>query len=150
MIRMTNKTDQATKVIYIEKPVIVEKQIPTDAIIQYVDREVVREIPVSGETVVIQKEVDLQPLHDKDVELDVKLNKLGEIHNNFVQSVISELEMQRRALISIKLQRDVDRKRRLTLIKKLRKQRDANMRTNKIVYITLAASFLLSIITLIK
>ena len=147
---MTNKTDQATKVIYIEKPVIVEKQIPTDAIIQYVDREVVREIPVSGETVVIQKEVDLQPLHDKDVELDVKLNKLGEIHNNFVQSVISELEMQRRALISIKLQRDVDRKRRLTLIKKLRKQRDANMRTNKIVYITLAASFLLSIITLIK
>jgi len=130
MIQLSNKNSHATKIEYVDR--IVEVPVETivhaktaDTIIQYVDRETIKEILVPGDTIVMEaQKIDLDPLHAKDQELEHKIQKLGEIHNNLANSVINELEMQRRALVSLKMQRDVDRKRRLQLINKLRKFRD--------------------------
>ncbi len=66
--------------------------------------------------------------------------------NDFRIRVGTELEMQRRALVSIKAQRDIDRSRRLMLIKRLKKETQI---VKKQLKLTIIACILLSIISLI-
>ncbi len=101
------------------------------------------------ETKVEAATVDLQPLHDKHKEIDAKLNKVIEVHNRLAQGAVNELEMQRRALVGLKVQRDVDRKRRLQLLKRLKKHRDQVKKSSLQMKLAVGASLLLSIITLI-
>lgn len=64
----------------------------------------------------------------------------------FQNVVMTELEMQRRALISIKAQRDVDRSRRLMLIRRLKKE---HKRTEFKLKLAMGASVIFTIAALI-
>jgi hypothetical protein len=63
--------------------------------------------------------------------------------------IITELEMQRRALVGIKAQRDIDRSRRLQLIKRLKKERNEQRDMNFKLKLAIGFSFFVSILTLI-
>jgi hypothetical protein len=64
---------------------------------------------------------------------------------DFMNKVGNELEMQRRALVAIKIQRSVDRKRRLMLINKLKKQRqNMNIFVVKVAICSSVLSIILS------
>src|SRR5271166_5489801 len=117
-IQITNnpKGDQAvTKIQYVDRVVMAPAPAPVSVeSLVYVDRpvEVLKtvEVPVDH---IIEREVsvDLEPLKKQILEisqatamaifkLNTELNKAG-----------TELEMQRRALVAIKTQRDIDRSR---------------------------------------
>jgi hypothetical protein len=155
MIRVSNRNHSEKQIVvpqiqYVDRPIerIVETKAP-DAIIQYVDRVVVQEVQVPGDTIVMEKEVDLKPLHDKHAELEAKLLHVGDVHNRLVQVVSNELENQRKALVALKKQRDIDRKRRLQLLKRLKKHRDEHKKSNLKLKLAIGASLLLSIVSLI-
>ncbi len=84
-------------------------------------------------------EVDLEPIQE---QLDQ--------HEEVLKAVCAELEMQRRALVAIKVQRDVDRSRRLMLIKRLGKERTASKKTVLTLKVAIAASLLLPLLMLIN
>lgn len=141
--------------------------------VHYVDREI--EIPVLSEPQMIQTQVetrvevpvdrivekiihiesppvDLKPLEERIHKMEVGhkiMAAFAEKVSNFNNGVMGELEMQRRALVAIKAQRDVDRKRRLQLIMKLKKQRDEQKVLNLRYKLAVGASLLLSILSLI-
>ena len=62
--------------------------------------------------------------------------------NDFKTRVGTELEMQRRALVSIKSQRDIDRNRRLMLIRKFKKEQENVKKLKIIVVISLSLSII--------
>lgn len=64
-----------------------------------------------------------------------------------ISKIITELEMQRRALVNIKAQRDIDRKRRLQLIMRLKKQRDEQKKLNFKIILGITFLFLILIST---
>jgi hypothetical protein len=157
MIRVTNKSDQASHVVYVDRPVIqeVEKQVISEPQIQFVEKEVIKEVPVEVEKVVVQKEiekVDLSIIHTvlKNHEQVLK-NCIIDIQNSAKneQLIVQELEMQRRALVAIKMQRDVDRSRRLTLIRRIKKERDLHKNKSLKLKLAIGASLILSIVSLI-
>lgn len=61
----------------------------------------------------------------------------------------NELELQRRALIGLKTQRDIDRNRRLMLIRRLKRERDKAQVQEFKLKMVIGTSLLLSIISLI-
>ncbi len=83
------------------------------------------------------QEVDLQPVQDH-------LDK----HELVLQAVYNELEMQRRALISLKTQRDIDRSRRLTLLKRIKKEQSQHKEKEFRLKLTVGVSLLISIISI--
>jgi hypothetical protein len=93
--------------------------------------------------------IDLQPIHEKHQEFDLKLMTIIQAHNQLANGVIGELEMQRRALVSLKAQRDIDRKRKLQLLKRLKKHHDKQKQVNFRYKLAIGASILFSILTLI-
>lgn len=153
MERISNRSfdgqpEPIVQIQYIEVPAPVAKA--PDAIIQYVDREVVREVPV--EHVVVHKEVkevDLSPVHNKiKHHQEVSDARHSEANHKF-SLVANELNLQSRALVGLKAQRDVDRKRRLTLIKKMKRQQDDAQKRELKLKLAVGASLLLSIVSLI-
>lgn len=150
------KTEAVTQYVYIEKEV--EKQSEPE--IQYVDREVIKEIPI--EKVVIEyrdTEVDLSELKayaQKQQELNEEFKAVINRHADGIHQVMNwcngakdELEMQRRALIGLKAQRDVDRKRRLTLIRRIKDERTKAQKHELKLKLAVGVSLLLSIVSLI-
>jgi hypothetical protein len=144
------KTEAVTQYVYLEK----------EPEIQYVDREVIKEVPV--ETVVVQykeTQVDLSDLRDyavKQQALNDELKKVINTHAdtlhqlmNWCNAAKEEFEMQRRALIGLKAQRDVDRKRRLTLIRRMKTEQDKAQKRELKLKLAIGASLLLSIVSLI-
>ena len=152
MIRLTNKPQHQQEIVYVDRPVIQHVEIPApetkapDAIVQYVDREVIKEIPV--EKVVVQKEmeqVDLSPIHN---HLQRHEDHLGNL-TQFCKAAQTELEMQRRALVGLKTQRDIDRNRKLLLIRRLKKEKAAHKSHSLKLKLAIGACLLLSIVSLV-
>lgn len=145
-----NQVHVAPKVHYIERevsvlsePQIIETQVeklvevPVDRIVEI---EKLVEVPVK---------VDLSGIHAHISKHEQYLMALqAQIDRNY-GSIFSELEMQRRALVAIKAQRDVDRKRRLQLIMRLKKQRDEQKVWNLRCKLVMGTSLLLSILSLL-
>lgn len=160
MIRMTNKKDQAQQVIYVDRPSVEHIEVTKTEYITsepeihtvYVDREVIKEVPVQVDKLIIQKELEVVDLTDIQTHLSKHDDNFIEVIDRIekVASAIQpELEMQRRALVAIKQQRDIDRNRRLMLIRRIKKERDAHKKNEFKFKLAIAASFLLSLASLI-
>lgn len=169
MIRVSNKQHPEKEmakpqVHYVDR--VVEVEVPVEQqVIQYIDRPV--------ETVVVEKDANLidvkewcqQRIEEQNVahalllqdhkdrnnektnELENKINIIVQRFNEVMTHVGSELEMQRRAFIAVKIQRDVDRKRRLMFIKRVRKEQKKLEKQQFILKCALCASCLLTVIS---
>ncbi len=96
--------------------------------------------------------VNLEPVHNKLKKQEEVLNS----HQDEIEAgmraarfVGNELEMQRRALVAIKHQRDIDRSRRLMLIQRMKKEQKAHKQSQKKMQLAVGASLLLSVISLL-
>lgn len=141
----STKSEAVVQYVYIEKEAPVVEM--TEPEIQYVDREVIKEIHIPGETVV--QAVDLSAVHEHINSKHAESVKMMDVHQKWFGSIQNELEMQRRALVGLKAQRDVDRKRRLTLIKRMKKDQDIAKKHEFKLKLAIGASLLLSIVSLI-
>lgn len=64
-------------------------------------------------------------------------------------SIKTALDMQSRALVALKAQRDIDRNRRLMLIRRMRKEQNAHKKVEMALKIAVSISLILSLIILI-
>lgn len=125
MIKVTNHPEDHQDI----QVKVVEKIVPQiQYVTEYVDREVVKEVEVKSppETVYIEKEPDLTQYADRFQQYeDVLKTHHSELQLNFkkFQMVAEELEMQRQALVALRIQRNIDRKNKLRLISRLKKER---------------------------
>ena len=155
MIRLTNKTEHATNVVYVDR--IVEVPVHSEPIIEHtvthsehrVEVPVDRIVEVERRVEVQAPPVDLQPLISKLQELDGMIRMVANNKNEFIKHASNELGMQSRALIAIKAQRDIDRSRRLMLIRRMRKEQNTHKKTELKLKLAIGASLLLSIASLI-
>lgn len=159
MIRISNRNYDSQSIAgpqiqYVERIVevpvehIVVAKAP-DAIIQYIDREIIREIPVAGETIVMSQPVDLKVFEEKQEALDSRVQGLSLHYHQWFGQIGAELEMQRRALVAIKMQRDVDRSRRLMLIKRMKKESKDHQKQVSFLKFSVGLSLLVAVLTLI-
>jgi hypothetical protein len=93
--------------------------------------------------------MDLTPVHAHISKHEEYLRYLSERIDR-MSPIYTELEMQRRALVAIKAQRDIDRNRRLMFIKRVRKERDEAQRLNFKLKLAVGASFILTLFTVIR
>lgn len=128
MIKVSNFADSEVQIV--NQPVIQPQPIiQAKPIIQYVDREVIKEVmvPSPPETITVEKEPDLSQYaaYFQQYE-DVLKTHHTELQINFkkFQMVAEELEMQRQALVALRAQRHIDRKNKVRLIKRLKKERN--------------------------
>lgn len=78
-------------------------------------------------------------------------NEEGLQHTHkFLNKVMGELEMQRRAIIGLKAQRDIDRSRRLQLIMRLKKYRDKQLKFNFQLLFLTTINFLMMALIIYK
>lgn len=150
MERLSNRNlsehqDPIIQFKYIETPGPVE--------VQYVDRDVTKEI--TSEPIILKQEVDLSQVNEKLANHAEHLAKQNQ-HILAVQahtdrwyaSICQELEMQRRALVGLKAQRDIDRSRRLMLLKRVKKEQNAHKKTELKLKLAMGASLILSILAI--
>lgn len=154
---MSSKSEKSSQVVYVDRHIVEASKAP-DAII--IEKEVIRhvEVPVYHD-VVVEKSSDLsditKSLGNHKEALQLLVDKLHEHNDNFnvleqhSQKVAEELEMQRRALVALRSQRSVDRSRRLMLIHRLRKEKNSIKSLSFKLRLAVAASLLLSIVSLI-
>ena len=154
------KSHAGPQIQHVDRVIEIPVEVKGEVEVQYVDREVVKEIPV--EKVVIQHqnhEAELNQLKEyaqkqqafnEEAKLIVNRHADG-IHQlmQWCNNAKEELEMQRRALVGLKAQRDVDRKRRLSFIKRVKKENDKQRNREFKLKLAVAASLLLTIISLI-
>ena len=133
------------------KPVVQYKyvEIPSQPQVIEVEKEVIKEVEAPVQTVIVEKDVDLSPLHAKDKQLQSNIQALADHINKTVPPVYNELEMQRRVLVGLKMQRAIDRSRRLTFIKRVKRQDKEQKKQIKNLKLALCASLFLSIVSLI-
>lgn len=133
----------------VEVPVHIHSQSEPE--IQVVEREV----PVVSERVVEKvvhieaPQVDLAPIHERSNRHEKALIQLHELYQNMAHSISGELEMQRRALVGLKTQRDIDRSRRLMLIRRMKKEQNLAKKREFKLKLAIGAGLLLSIVSLI-
>lgn len=152
MQRISNRHSQSEepiiRYVYVEVAAEAPEVVQTAPEVQIVEREVIKEVHVPGETVVIHKDaepVDLSPIHKH-------LQKNEEKHAHVqkcLDKIATELELQRQALVSVKIQRHVDRSRRLTFMKRVKKERDQARKLAFKLKLAIGASLILSIVSLI-
>lgn len=141
---------QAPMHVYVDREVevVVEAPAPAPQIV-YVEKQVeVEAQPVQVERVIIEKQieqVDLSGIH-ADISKHEEALKYAHLVNS---RIAGELEMQRRAIVAIKAQRDIDRSRRLMLIRRLKKAKAAQKRHDLKLKLAIGASLILSIVSLI-
>lgn len=151
MIRISNRTHSehslaGPQVHYVDR--IVEVQTQADPIIQTIENRV--EVPVD-------RIIEVEKLVKVPVDVDLSIiNTHISNHEEYLQSlsnqlklVAGELEMQRRALVAIKTQRDIDRNRRLMLMNRIKKEHKAHKKSVLKFKLAIGASLLLSIVSLI-
>lgn len=135
----------------VEVPVHTHSQSEPE--IQVVEKEV--HVPVVTERVIekiIHMEappVDLSGIHAHISRHEEHLRALDAHNQRWIGGISSELEMQRRALVGIKTQRDIDRSRRLMLIRRMKKERAQAQKNELRLKLAIGASLLLSIVSLI-
>lgn len=135
-----------------QDPIVQFKYITTEAPtqIEYIEKEIVKEVPV--ETIIVQREteaVDMKPIYDKLFDIESQLMVNAHINKEFREKAATELEMQRRALVGLKAQRDIDRNRRLMLINRIKKEQKARKATDLKLKLAIIASLMISIISLV-
>jgi Inner membrane complex protein len=149
MVKLSNKPDTASSVQYVDR--VVHAPAPAPQVVEktvYVNvPEVVEKIVEVPTVVEVQTPVNLEPLYANDNILKNKLVELGDYTNAQFKTVATELEMQRRALVSLKAQRDVDRTRRLQFIMRTKKQHAELKKTAKRLKIAIGACLLLSLMS---
>jgi hypothetical protein len=163
MIRISNRNSTShqvqsagPQVQYVDR--IVERVVtsaPIESIVHTVETKIV-EVPIDR-TVEVEKvvymSVDLKPLEDKISDMEkatlYNFNHIAAVQDGWNGKIITELEMQRRALVAIKQQRDIDRSRRLMLIQRIKKEQKAHDKTILKIKLVVSASILLSILTFI-
>ena len=145
MERISNRLMSKDSIILTQieyKDKIVEIPVLQESKIEYVDRII--EVPVEKiievEKIIHMeaKEVDLIPIYEQ--------LRNNEIANN---SIVTELDMQSRAIIDLKAQTKLDRSRRLALLMRLKSHRSEQRKVNKKLVILSVVSLLTSIISLI-
>ncbi len=94
-------------------------------------------------------EVDLKPLNDQYNHLAQVLVESHNRHSSILDQTKTALDMQSRALVGLKMQRDVDRKRRLQVIKRMKKHQAEYKKSKFQVKCAMGAMLLFSILTLI-
>lgn len=75
------------------------------------------------------EEIDLKSIYDHQIIIDSNMKVVTQFLNDvnrFLPQVSSELEMQRRVLVGLKIQRNIDRRNRLRLLKRLNKEKQKN------------------------
>lgn len=112
--------------------------------VKYVDR--VSEVKVVE--YVQPEKIDLTPVHARISKHEEYLQYLNERINS-MEPIYTELEMQRRALVALKTQRDVDRSRRLMFMNRMKKQFNKVRNENWKLKLAAGASIVLSILTFI-
>ena|ERR1019366_9384406 len=153
MIRLTNKSSVVQPQIqYVDRPV---EKVVSKSEIQYVDREVIKEVQVEGpervvtpDQIIIQEKVDLAPIQAVIEEIKSVINHNTSVHNGYLDNLKTNSDMQSRALIALKQQRDIDRSRRLMLIKRLRRAQNAHKKLQLKLKLAIGTSIILSIISL--
>jgi hypothetical protein len=68
---------------------------------------------------------------------------------DFLKSVNAQLSMQSKALIAIKAQRDIDRNRRLMLLRRIKKEQILHKKNELALAVAVAASLILSIVSIL-
>lgn len=137
MQRISNKSWDK-EIEYVEKQVLVP-------VTHMVDRIV--EVPVEK---IIHVEVEkMQDLSHIEQKFDHHESIFQSLHS-WNGRIANEMEMQRRALVGMKQQRDVDRKRRLQMIHRIKKHKDALNSVTLKLKIAIACSVVLSILALIR
>jgi hypothetical protein len=151
-IRLTNNPETytaMTKIQYVDRIVEVPVHVMSEPIvhlstpeIQYVDR-----------VIEVEKRVEVPVIHM--VESSVSFETLEKFDKQILnqekisKSIITELEMQRRALVALKTQRDIDRSRRLLLIQRMKKAHTAHKKQAFMFKLAISASLILSVTTLL-
>lgn len=156
MERLSNRNHHSDKQEPIVRYVYVETPAPqSETKIEYVDREV--QVPAETDSdhrmlrEWCQQRIDEQNVAHAWKLQDIRhdLTRADISNTNYLKLIADELEMQRRALVAIKMQRDVDRKRRLQLIQRLKRERDNNRELTFKIKLAMGASLLISILTFI-
>lgn len=123
-----------------------------EPLIHYVDRmiEVEKqiEVPMPMDTSSI-KEWTEHRLDALNVDIMLVHHDHKEHTNQRFDSIKTALDMQSRALVALKTQRDVDRSRRLMLIKRMKKEHDAHNQIALKLKLAIGASLVLSLLVLI-
>ena len=150
MQRLSNRNISET-----QEPVVQYKyvEVASEPIIQTIEIPVERVIEIEKLVQMEADQIDLEPIK-RDLN-EIKKHILLESHKNVKDhtTVTTELEMQRRALVAIKTQRDIDRNRRLMLIRRMKKEKTAMLAAQKkdilILKLAMGASLLIAIVSLI-
>ncbi len=122
------KNHQAPAVNYVERIVEVPVEVPVDQI--------------------VMQEWCKQRIDEQNTSHALLLQDHKDYNTSVFDSMQVELEMQRRALVAIKAQRDVDRSRRLLLIKRMKKEHDKHKNTDLKLKLAVGASLIISFIAL--
>lgn len=115
--------------------------------VQYVERiiEVPVDVPIDESSIKEWAEHRLDALN---VDIMLVHHDHKEYTTQRFESIKTELEMQRRAFIAIKTQRDIDRDRRLMLIKRMKKEHDLHKQTALKLKLAVGASLIISAIAI--
>jgi hypothetical protein len=156
MIRVSNRQHETNSIAgqqiqYVDRIVEVPIEVPmvSKPEIIYVDREIIKEVIIPGETVMVPQEIDLSPIQAQIDEIKMVINHNVKNTDSHLNNIHTNLDMQSRALIALKMQRDVDRNRRLMLIKRIRKEQKAHKKTELKLKLAIGASLIISIASLI-
>lgn len=154
----TPSSEPVIQIRYVEVPTEVVVQAPAvEPEIRYMDREVIKEVHVSSPQTVIHQEADVAHVHElveKRMEqqkhaINVRLAELQGHQHKVFETVKTTIDMQSRALVALKAQRDIDRSRRLMLIRRLKKQRDEVHKLNLKFKLVIGMSLILTILSFI-
>lgn len=156
MIRVSNRQHDehsiaGPQVQFVDRLVEVPVEVASAPEIVYVDREVIKEVHMEApsEQIILKQEVDLAPIHGDIEEIRAVVNHNTAHYDQFLDILRTNVDMQSRALVALKVQRDIDRSRRLMLMKRIKKEHNAHKKTALKLKLAIGASLLISIVSLI-
>jgi hypothetical protein len=155
---VSERSHSAPQVQHIDR--VVEVPVHTTSI-EFRDKEVfvdrIVEVPVE-KIVEVEKLTEVSSKVDESY-IQLRINELNTdimlVHHDHKEwtdqrfdSVKTALDMQSRALVALKAQRDIDRDRRLMLIKRIKKEKTEQKVINKKLKIAIAVSIVLPLLLL--
>ena len=164
-MRITNNPETGstvTKIQYVDRVVTTPAPEP---IIQYVTHTITQEVQVDRivEKLVVTSSpdftsninnhevrlIDLEEKTKSNLSVSRQQYEVQKSLQSDLNKMGNELEMQRRDLIGLKQQRDIDRSRRLMLIKRMKKEHEEQKATDRKLKIAIAVAALLPLLLLI-
>lgn len=147
----SQKSESVVQYVFVEKPaveIIVPSSQPQ---IIYQDREVQVEkiVEVSADAAPI-KEWSQKRLDEQNIAHALLLKDHKEHNDRRFELIKNELEMQRQAIVGLISQREIDRSRRLMLIKRMKKGQAESQKSNFKLRLAVGVSLLLTVLLLYK